>query len=568
MSKLQVDSIDEVTSANGVTVDGLNIKDSKLTTANSVVTTNITDVNVTEGKIADNAITLAKMASGTDGNIISYDASGNPVAVATGNSGQVLTSAGAGAVPSFQTPTVGDITSVVAGAGMTGGGTSGDVTLNVIAGTGIDVSADAVAVDVSDFLTNGSDNRVITATGADAMNGEANLTFDGTTLGVNGGAIFNESGADVDFRVESDASSHGLYLDGGTGNVGIGLSGPSYRLQLISVYETSDSPKVFKAYNNSAGSTSSPQYTYWDMAGHGGADRTRLISYDYSQNSGTRSKFVIQTSVDGGSLTDRFSIENDGDITITPKLQAGTTDASLYNNTSGSGWFVETGGQQTAANQKACADWNRMGNDGTILGIYQAGSQEGSISVSGSTVSYNGFTGTHWSRFTDNSKPTILRGTVLETLDEMCYWYNLEFDNKKIPYVLLDGQSDGDVITYDYEGTDVQATIVKEVDVKHMMSKVSDTTDAKNVYGLFIAYDLDGEGYNDFYVASVGSYVVRIKSGETLAKGDLLQSNGDGTAKVQSDDNIKSSSFAKVLSTTVIETYEDGSYLVPCSLMC
>ena len=41
------------------------------------------------------------MAGGTDGNIISYDTSGNPVAVATGNSGQVLTSAGAGAVPTF-----------------------------------------------------------------------------------------------------------------------------------------------------------------------------------------------------------------------------------------------------------------------------------------------------------------------------------------------------------------------------------------------------------------------------------------------------------------------------------
>ena len=53
---------------------------------------------------ADNSITLAKMASGTDGNIISYDTSGNPVAVATGSSGQILTSAGAGAVPSFQSP--------------------------------------------------------------------------------------------------------------------------------------------------------------------------------------------------------------------------------------------------------------------------------------------------------------------------------------------------------------------------------------------------------------------------------------------------------------------------------
>ena len=137
-----------------------------------------------------------------------------------------------------------------------------------------------------------------------------------------------------------------------------------------------------------------------------------------------------------------------------------------------------------------------------------------------------------------------------------------------IPHVLTDTQSNGDVITYNHEGTDYQATIVKEGDIKHMKSKVSDTVDAKNVYGVFIAYDEDGEGYNDFYVASVGSFVVRIKQGETIAKGDLLQSNGDGTAKVQSDDNVKSSSFAKVLSTTIIETYEDGSYLVPCSLMC
>ena len=55
-------------------------------------------------EVADNAITLAKMASGTDGNIISYDASGNPVAVATGSDGQVLTSTGAGSPPAFETP--------------------------------------------------------------------------------------------------------------------------------------------------------------------------------------------------------------------------------------------------------------------------------------------------------------------------------------------------------------------------------------------------------------------------------------------------------------------------------
>ena len=84
------------------------------------------------------------------------------------------------------TTNTGDITGVTAGDGLTGGGSSGGVTLNVGAGTGIDVTADAIAVDVSDFMSNGSNNRVVTATGTDGQNAEANLTFDGTTLDVSG----------------------------------------------------------------------------------------------------------------------------------------------------------------------------------------------------------------------------------------------------------------------------------------------------------------------------------------------------------------------------------------------
>ena len=49
-SILKVNTINEVTSANGVTVDGLNIKDSKLVTANSIVAANITAANVTKDK--------------------------------------------------------------------------------------------------------------------------------------------------------------------------------------------------------------------------------------------------------------------------------------------------------------------------------------------------------------------------------------------------------------------------------------------------------------------------------------------------------------------------------------
>ena len=83
--------------------------DSQHYAAGSIDTAHIADVNVTTGKIANDAITLAKMAAGTDGNIISYDASGNPVAIATGSDGQVLTSAGAGQPPAFEAAAAGGL---------------------------------------------------------------------------------------------------------------------------------------------------------------------------------------------------------------------------------------------------------------------------------------------------------------------------------------------------------------------------------------------------------------------------------------------------------------------------
>jgi len=61
-----------------------------------------TAVPLSTSDLNDDIISLAKMASGTDGNLITYDASGNPVAVATGNDGQILTSAGAGAPCLFE----------------------------------------------------------------------------------------------------------------------------------------------------------------------------------------------------------------------------------------------------------------------------------------------------------------------------------------------------------------------------------------------------------------------------------------------------------------------------------
>ena len=44
-----------------------------------------------------------------------------------------------------------------------------------------------------------------------------------------GGAVFNEASADVDFRVESDANTNALIVDGGHSTVGINTAAVSNR---------------------------------------------------------------------------------------------------------------------------------------------------------------------------------------------------------------------------------------------------------------------------------------------------------------------------------------------------
>jgi len=179
---------------------------------------------------------------------------------------------------------------------------------------------------------------------------------------------------------------------------------------------------------------------------------------------------------------------------------------------------------------------NRNTNDGTIIDLRQEGFTEGTITVSGTTVSYNGGHLARWSQLPDNSKDdTILKGTVLTNLNDMCVWTK---DDEILPNEQLNKM------------------------------KVSDVDGDTNVAGVFVNWTRDEDcNSDDMNVAMTGDMIIRIAQGVTVQRGDLLMSAGDGTAKPQEDDIRRSKTIAKVTSTHVTCTYEDGSYCVPCVLM-
>jgi hypothetical protein len=239
------------------------------------------------------------------------------------------------------------------------------------------------------------------------------------------------------------------------------------------------------------------------------------IAYDHTGNS---MRFTVNAA-------ERLRIESGGSVifrkTSSDDTVEGTTISNRLNQTTDGGVVLLL---------------NRHTDDGTIVLLRQNNQTEGEISVSGSTVSFNGGHLSRWSQLSDNTRDnTLVKGTVMTNLDQMAEW-----------------TTDG--VTEDNEQLNCMAVSSVEGDA--------------NVAGVFVNWDNDDDVYtNDMNVAMTGDMVIRIAQGTTVARGDLLMSAGDGTAKSQGDDIVRSKTIAKVTSTNKSHTYDDGTYLVPCVLM-
>ena len=132
----------------------------KMPASEALATTDLADSIITEAKMADDAISLVELKAGTDGELITWDASGNPAAVGAGTSGHYLKSQGAGSVPIF---------AVVEGAYDLQGA---ELTLDANANTSITADTD----DQIDFEIAGADDFRMTANTFTALSGSTIAT--------------------------------------------------------------------------------------------------------------------------------------------------------------------------------------------------------------------------------------------------------------------------------------------------------------------------------------------------------------------------------------------------------
>ena len=239
------------------------------------------------------------------------------------------------------------------------------------------------------------------------------------------------------------------------------------------------------------------------------------------KSGGSASNFAMRN--DGGNIhlmtngqNNRIIVFQNGDVSI------GGATGSIINSSSATGAYFEQGTDLAVARSGGAAlSVLRQTNDGQLIRFKRSGSEVGDITVSSGSVSLTGFQGCHE---TSGIAENLPLGTVVSTIDE------------------LDSMDNG------------------EDKPDHPKVKVSDIVGDSRVYGVLQRYSADRN--NKPAIASVGTGSILVTG--ACSGGDLLESNGDGTAKVQSDDIIRSKTIGKV----TIGNNDAGVKSVSCVLYC
>jgi hypothetical protein len=200
--------------------------------------------------------------------------------------------------------------------------------------------------------------------------------------------VFNDAGADVDFRVEGDTDANLLFVDASTDRVGIGTNAPTAKLDVVeSVF--ANIPRFTRTTTAITDSNLSSQRvkttTSLDMSDGFGTAITFAIQDSANVENDIASVGAVRSGADNsGSITfitanagtsaERIRIDSSGNLLV------GTTDPLPYTNNDSDGIALRADGNaQFSRASGACARFNRKTNDGEIVSFGKDGLTVGSI---------------------------------------------------------------------------------------------------------------------------------------------------------------------------------------------
>jgi hypothetical protein len=181
---------------------------------------------------------------------------------------------------------------------------------------------------------NSNTNRTLTLpddTGTIVTN-SGNQAGSFTSLSTSGAVVFNDAGADVDFRVEGDTDSNLLFVDASTDRVGIGTSSPAVKLDFGITTNGTQIVNLRKNSNSIAGLGVNAEYGV-RIAGPSDADAP--VSFG-----------EISVS-DGTTFSEFMRIDTVGDLIIGDTATSATAEKVSIRNNSGPALILRSTGDPT-----------------------------------------------------------------------------------------------------------------------------------------------------------------------------------------------------------------------------